>query len=79
MNRATRQGVVDWEERVGRSYHYGSTGRSCGRAVWEQALAAEFGDLVGIGTGVALVDLTKAHEKRSCTLCWPERLSGMDS
>eukprot|EP00959_Pyramimonas_sp_CCMP1952_P406821 8526684-Pyramimonas_sp.AAC.1 len=43
-------------------YHYGSKGRSCERAAWEQAVTVEFTAGQGMPSAAALVDPTRAYE-----------------
>ncbi|CAK0816547.1 unnamed protein product [Prorocentrum cordatum] len=63
FHKIARHEAVEWEDRHPRSYHYGVKGKSCERAAWEQSLAVENHSLTGFTAGLALLDLTKAHEK----------------
>eukprot|EP00959_Pyramimonas_sp_CCMP1952_P220736 4615047-Pyramimonas_sp.AAC.1 len=44
-SKCTRYIATNWEQKRERSYIYGPKGRSCERAVWEQALTAEHASL----------------------------------
>eukprot|EP00959_Pyramimonas_sp_CCMP1952_P360724 7554901-Pyramimonas_sp.AAC.1 len=44
-SKCTRHIASNWEQKHERSYIYGSKGRSCERAVWEQAFTAEHASL----------------------------------
>ncbi|CAK0903526.1 unnamed protein product [Prorocentrum cordatum] len=64
-----RHEAVEWGDRHPRSYHYGVKRKSCERAVWEQSLAVENHGLMGFTTGLTLLDLTKAYEKKWFAPC----------
>ena len=55
--------TVAWESRHPRAYHFGTKGKSCERAVWEQSLAVENHSLMGFTAGLTLLGLTKAYAK----------------
>eukprot|EP00959_Pyramimonas_sp_CCMP1952_P061915 1293685-Pyramimonas_sp.AAC.1 len=52
-----------WERAHDRPYHFGSRGRSCERAVWEQAIRMEHAYVFGHSAASVLVDMTKCYEK----------------
>eukprot|EP00959_Pyramimonas_sp_CCMP1952_P441469 9242013-Pyramimonas_sp.AAC.1 len=58
-----RRAAVSWERDHQREYFYGSAGRSCERAVWEQSAMGEFAQNTGTAFASSLLDLTKAYEK----------------
>eukprot|EP00959_Pyramimonas_sp_CCMP1952_P278492 5822847-Pyramimonas_sp.AAC.1 len=61
--RCSREVVRLWEAEHFRRYTYGTLGKSCERAVWEQSFASENAALTERFATNSFLDLVEAYEK----------------
>eukprot|EP00959_Pyramimonas_sp_CCMP1952_P119430 2497158-Pyramimonas_sp.AAC.1 len=62
-SRCTRGVAAKWELDHPKGFSYGTKGKACERAVWEQAFAAARASINRFDVANVLIDLTKAYER----------------